>query len=632
MGAPLSAYALFPEDIDAQRETYRKAMKAVKARKYTKFRELYFELDGYILQNYTQYEYLRANLSRIPHKTLHEFIKQNTHVPVSEHLRKKWLYQLANKNDWEAFMLVYDEGIRDKKLQCYRLKRLIRTSEDQAPLMAEAEELWLTGKRLPSVCNSVFNSWQKAGHMSQELVWARIKLAMERRQISLARQLARKLPSRERIWMRRWEAVHWNPSRELRNINYKVTTPVARMIVKHGIVRLGYRDPETAMDLWRDLKDRFQFFGEDENYVFRKLGILAAQKHLPQALQWLSAVSVASDDETLRLWRVKAALRVRDWETTSHFISALTEPEQQSSQWRYWRARVMEETGDEKGARNLYKTVARERGYYGFMAADRLEQEYSMQHESIEVTPEELTNMLSRPGVQAAHELYAIGDIVRARRQWNWLIKRMNNRELQIAAVVARHWGWHDRAIYTVTKSDHRDDLDIRFPVLYRDEVETNAERAGIDSSWIYGVMRQESAFISDAKSSAGALGLMQLMPRTGRQVGRRLKMRIRSNSAILNIKNNLLLGSSYLKSVLDRNNGSQVLATASYNAGPHRIKTWLPEENNLPADIWVETIPYNETRKYVKNVLGYTAVYDHRLGEQQTPISSRMPLVIPHD
>ena len=632
LGLPANAYAIFGEEVDQQRKTYRQALRAVKAGNYTKFRELYTELDGYVLQNYAEYEYLKRNINTTRYTKLSAYISENQYSPTSRQLRVKWLYQLAKQNDWQTFMLAYDEPRRDYKLICYRLDHLIRTSEDQALLMAEVEKLWLTGKSMPSVCDKVFNAWQKAGHMTQELIWARIKLAMERRRIGLARALAKRLPQKEQIWMQRWEAVHWNPGRELKNISYDVTTPVARMIIKHGVVRLAYRDPEVAMDRWRDLKDRFQFFGEDENYVFRKLGILAAQKHLPDALQWLSAVSVASGDEKLQLWRVKAALRSGEWDIANHFISALPEPRQQTSRWRYWRARIADEMGNKKEAKAGYRVVAKERGYYGFMAADRLDQEYSMQHESIEVTPKELTEMLSRPGIQAAHELYAIGDIVQARRQWNWLVKKMNNRELQIAAVVARHWGWHDRAIYTLTKSDHMDDLDIRFPVLYREMVESNAERAGIDPSWIYGVMRQESAFITDARSSAGALGLMQLMPRTGRQVGRKLNMRIRNNSAILNVKNNLLLGSSYLKTVLDRNDGSEVLATASYNAGPHRVKKWLPGEDHLSADVWVETIPYDETRHYVKNVLGFTAVYQHRLGVDKTPISSRMPKVIPNN
>ena len=378
------------------------------------------------------------------------------------------------------------------------------------------------------------------------------------------------------------------------------------------------------------MKQDHQFFGEDDNYVLRWLGIIAAQRHLPIALDWLSAVSATADDKTLHLWRLKAALRFGEWDHAKRFIAALSEEERNENQWRYWRARILEETGEVEKAHTEFRKLAKERGYYSFLAADRIDEPYSLQHRSIEVTPEEVSAVLAKPGIAMAQELYTLGETVPARRQWNWTARNLNNRELQVAAVIANHWGWHDRAILTVSKSDHLDDLDLRFPILYRDLVEANAEETGIDSGWIYGVMRQESAFVEDARSGAGALGLMQLMPRTGRITGRRLNLKIRSNRAILNVENNLRLGTSYLKNVLQRNNGHQVLATASYNAGPNRVKKWLPDEDALDADVWVDTIPFYETREYVKNVMAYAAVYNLRLKAELIRLRERMPDVPP--
>lgn len=252
-----------------------------------------------------------------------------------------------------------------------------------------------------------------------------------------------------------------------------------------------------------------------------------------------------------------------------------------------------------------------------------------MQHVGTDATPEEVSAMLARPGIQMAQELYLMGQVADSRRQWNWTTRRLNNRDLAVAAVIARQWGWHDRAILTVARSDQQDDLELRFPLLYRDTIEANATEYGIDPSWVYGVVRQESAFVADARSQAGALGLMQLMPSTGRLTGRKLNMPIRNNRALLNIENNLRLGVSYLKEVLGRNNGNQVLATASYNAGPNRVNSWLPDKT-LDADIWVETIPFGETRDYVKNVMSYTTVYDHRLGSRPVRLQERMQSVYP--
>lgn len=619
----------FTEEEENRRRDYLAALEALKAGQTSRFKTLSERLDGYILHGYLEYESLKNRVASAPAAEIRRFLAENSQAPISDYIRKKWLRVLAKRRDWSTFIKEYQDIEDEPELQCMRLSHLLKTSEQQAVLMAEAEQLWLTGKQLPPDCAPVFRAWDKAGHMTADRVWARIRLAMEARNLRLAGELAAHLDPSERVWVRRWQDMHRDPVRELHNMSYPVETPVARMVVMHGIVRLAYRDPEEAMIQWHLLKGKHQFFGEDDNYVMRHIGILAAQDQLPQALVWLSEVSAAPADETLHLWRVKTALRAGKWETAKRFIAGLSDEQQRDSRWRYWSARIFEATGNRSEARSLYQGLARDRSYYGFLSADRIDTDYSMQHVSIEATPEEVGSMLARSGIQMAQELYQMGQVTDARRQWAWTTRRMNNRELAVAAVIARQWGWHDRAILTVAKSDHQDDIELRFPILYRDMIETNASDLGIDPSWVYGVVRQESAFVVDARSSAGALGLMQLMPATGRLTGRKIKIPIRNNRAILNIENNLRLGASYLKEVLGRNNGNQVLATASYNAGPNRVSSWLPE-SNMDADIWVELIPYNETRDYVKNVMSYTTVYDHRLGSRPVRLRERMLDITP--
>lgn len=618
-----------PEDNEAQRRDYLAALAALRANEMSRFNALYAKLDGYVLRGYLDYEHLKDRIDSTPPATLRRFLTDNEHTPLAEMLRAKWLRQLAARGDWKTFTAEYADIPEEPELLCLHLGRRVRDDPQQAALMARIERLWLTGKRLPGACEPVFAAWRKAGHMTVDKVWERIRLAMEARNLSLAGDLASYLPPPERPWVRRWQTMYRDPVRELDAINYPVDTPVARMIVRHGVVRLAYRDPEEAMRHWHELKEEHQFFGEDEDYVLRNLGILAAQHHLPVALQWLAAVSVQPDDRNLQTWRIKAALRAGEWDTAQRFIAALPADEGRSSRWRYWSARAYEVKGEKRRATAAYAGLARDRDYYGFLAADRIGAEYSMQHQSIATTPDDLSAMRARAGVRAAGELYAVGQITEARRQWSWSIREMNNRELQIAAIVARDWGWHDRALYTIALSDHPHDLELRFPVLYRDLIEAAASEYAIDSGWIYGVVRQESAFVTDARSEAGALGLMQLMPATGRLAGRKLKLPVRNQQALLNIETNLRLGVSYLKEVLQRNNGHQVLATAAYNAGPNRIGEWLPSQS-IDADIWVETIPYAETRGYVRNVLAYTAVYDYRLGQKPTRLSARMPAVVP--
>lgn len=620
IGTPIMA-------VEQQREIYSKAIDAARTGDVKKMRGLIEQLEDYPLVGHIEYQYYKRHLGSIPDEDIIKYIKRNSHMVFADYLRERWLQKLAKNKEWDKFTRFYGEEGRDKELYCYHLAQSLKSSSDQAAVMAKIERLWLTGKRLPTACNPVFRAWSRAGYMTRDLVWARIKLAMESRRISLARELSYYLPQQNRIWVTRWIRMHRHPATELVKIDYPVMTPVARMIVKHGIARLAYRDPEAAMDRWQQLKQTYRFFGEDENYILRKLGILAARHHLPQAVDWLSAVSASPDDQELAEWRVRAALRNGDWDRAEYFLTALPLGVQEEEEWRYWKARILEHKNQIVAARKEYDRLAQNRSYYGFLASDHIGVSYSMQHRSVDVSPEELNVLGKRPGIAVAHELLEVGDVVSARRQWNWLTRKMNRRDLQVAAVMAKNWGWYDRAILTVSKSGHMDDLDLRFPLPFRDKVERNADRVGLDPGWIFGVMRQESAFVTDARSQAGALGLMQLMPYTGRATAKRLKLNIRSRSAILNVDNNLKLGSAYLKRVLDRTDGNQTLATASYNAGPHKVKRWMPEKD-MAADIWVESIPYAETRHYIKNVFGFAAIYDHRLGNKPTRVNSRMPVI----
>lgn len=619
-----------PHDEEKQRQDYQSAMAALRSGDLARFEKLRDALEGYGLQPYLDYEFLKDRIGTTPAQRLHDFLERNPEAVVSDQLRRRWLKLLTERGDWNRFILEYRDIEPDSEFNCQRLMHLIKISKEQTGLMHEAGKLWLTGRRLPPACEPVFQVWRQAGHMTPEQVWARIQLAMEARNLTLAEDLSRHLDPAERVWVRRWLVMHRQPLQELKSLKYPVETPVARQIVRHGVVRLAYSDPGEAMRLWLEFKTRYEFFGEDDSYVLRHVGILAAQSHHPQAVEWLSAVSADANDETLRHWRVRAAIRSGEWQTGLRFLAMLPEAEQREGEWRYWRARMLERVGEAKPAYALYRELAGERSYYGFLAADRLRLPYAMQHVGVQATPEELSAMLARPGIQMARELFLMGDTTAARRQWAWMVRRLQNRELAVAAVVAQQWGWHDRAILTVAKSDHLDDLELRFPVLYRDLVETNAERYNIDPDWIYGVLRQESAFVSDARSEAGALGLMQLMPQTGRQTGRRLNISIPNNRAILKVDTNVRLGTSYLKTVLDVNQGHEVLATASYNAGPNRVRQWLPETRALDADVWVDSVPYNETRNYIKNVMAFTAVYAHRLESTLRRLQVRMPPVFP--
>jgi soluble lytic murein transglycosylase len=255
---------------------------------------------------------------------------------------------------------------------------------------------------------------------------------------------------------------------------------------------------------------------------------------------------------------------------------------------------------------------------------------YAMNNEPLVEDAAAAGVLVDHPCIRRAYELLRLDEETDARREWNYVISHLDKEQVKLAAVLASKWGWHADAIRTVAMIDELDDLEVRFPTPYRDEITHVAKLRELDPAWIYGVMRRESAFAANARSSAGALGLMQLMPATASITAQKLGLRAPSGGEVYDPERNILLGTTYLRELLERFGGNQALASAAYNAGPHRVDRWLPEDRALPADAWVETIPFYETRHYVQAVLAYAAVYEWKLDQQPTPLTRRMEPILP--
>ncbi len=618
------------QEIEAQRRDYSAARQALANGDRERFQQLYQRLETYVLRDYLHYAWLKERLAETPATEIQGFLARTAYAAFNADLRANWLAALAERGQWDLFMNEYRPGLGDAAVDCLRLQRLLQTEAPASVLAPEVERLWLTDERLPAECNAVFNRWHETGRLTETLIWRRIEQLMDANRPNFAGELGeRYLGAAARDWLRRWQEMHRNPARALRTLDYALDDERARRIVQHGASRLGARDPQLAMAEWERVLARHPVLAGAHNEVLRRLGILAAQYHLPVAVAWLFALPDDPRDAELQLWRLRAALRAGAWQHARRLVDGLDVSVREERLWWYWTARVMERTGDAAKARQLFGLLAQNRHFYGFLAADRLGTAYAMQHESLGERAEEVRALDAQPGLQAARELYAVGEAEAARRQWNFSIARLNPRELEAAAVLARNWGLHDRVIHTLSRAGHANDVDLRFPLLYRDLVDANAREHALDPSWIYGVMRQESAFVVDARSSAGALGLMQLMPRVGHVTAKHLRLELAGEDGLLGVETNLRLGAAFLKNMLRRYDGHQVLATAAYNAGPSRVKAWLPAEGAMDADIWIETIPFEETRAYVKNVLAFSVVYDYRLRREPVRLCTRMPPIV---
>ncbi|MDH3560067.1 MAG: lytic transglycosylase domain-containing protein, partial [Gammaproteobacteria bacterium] len=334
-------------------------------------------------------------------------------------------------------------------------------------------------------------------------------------------------------------------------------------------------------------------------------------------------------DKSTREWRIRRAIAAQDWDSVLAHIDTLPVDERQTDEWDYWHAYTLEQAGQRLAAMNEYSRLAKERSYYGFLAADYLDWPYKMGDEPLTYDAAAIEQLRQTPGMVRARELYLADLITDARREWAHATREMDNDELKLAALLAREWGWNDRAILTVARTGDYADLKLRFPLDHVEAVHDHARHNRLDPSHVFAVIRQESAFNKDARSPAGALGLMQLMPKTGRVTARKNRIPLSSTRNLLEVEKNIRIGSAYLREVMDRFDDNTVLATAAYNAGPHRVQGWLPETDDESTISWIANIPFSETRKYVQRVLAYAAIYDWRMDRTITRLEQRMPDIL---
>ncbi|MFO8024878.1 transglycosylase SLT domain-containing protein [Thiohalophilus sp.] len=626
MGLLGGTQALPDDDWLPQRYQFQEALQALEDGNRARYRNLADKLQDYPLYPYLEYGDLRRRLSAAKPEEIRDFVHQYGDTPIAGLLHQRWLYRLARHGRWQQLVDNY-QITNDKTLRCQHTRALYQVGQAQRAHAAMAN-LWLTGHSLPSACDPAIEAWRKADQLSNDLVWQRIQLAIGAGQIRLALFLADYLPESERFWVNIWSKIRRNPEylREVTNHFNDAEQPVLRWITVYGLRRLAGRDPVRAARYWEELKPDYRFSDQEQERIERQLSLALVRSDDPQAPQWLARLKLGNEDTEVKTAHILSALQDRDWSAALDWLNQLSPTAAHSPRWRYWRARSLEELGRTSEARSLYQLSAGDRSYYGFMAADRGGIPYHFDHRPLLFGQDDLHALHDIPALQRAAELYTLGRVADARREWNHLLLRLNEDQLLRAAKLAEEWGWHDRVIMTLARARYWDDLEMRFPLAHQQTVLNQARDQQIDPAWAFAVIRQESAFTHDARSHAGALGLMQLLPRTARSVARALRMPMRGQRDILDVNNNITLGVRYLRKVKDRFHGHPVLATAAYNAGGRNVRRWLPEGQIQPADLWIESVPFGETRKYLQRVLTYTVIYEQRLGRQPVPMLERMP------
>ena len=581
------------------------------------------DLGAYPLFPYVELARVRAGWPRVARSEIEAFLRRHDGEPVTFRLRRKWLRRLAGRHEWRKFIEWYPENA-SIELQCHYARALLETG-DEAGALSEAERLWVSGKSRPKACDPVFAAWLASSRFSPAVAWERTGLAMARGGLRLARYLDRFLEPGDRRLAVAWRRIHENP-RRVGTIGLDGDPSKVEAVLAHGLERLARFGPGAAVEALAAVEERTGLGAAARAGVGRRIGLSFASEHDPRAIEWLRSVDAAHADEHTLRWRVAAAALHSRWNEVIDGISSMSDSERGRERWRYWRARALEATERVDQSREAFESLARERDYYGFLAADRLGTEYRFNHRPLAIAPGTVERVAAMPAMQRALELFGLERRVDARREWHALIQGLDEEELKAASWIARCRDWHGRAILTIVRTPERDDLELRFPVVYRDIVESAAGRRNLPPATVYAIIRQESAFVPDARSPAGALGLMQLMPRTGRMLVRTTGRKWRGTRQLLAPELNVDLGARYVQSLLGKTDGHFVLAAASYNAGPHRVGKWLPETGDVDVAAWIDNIPFTETRRYVRRFLAYGAIYEHRLGRPPTRLSERMP------
>ncbi|MGZ8225738.1 MAG: transglycosylase SLT domain-containing protein [Methylococcaceae bacterium] len=621
----LSPGAVFSDTLDQQRIDFLQAEKLLAQGHEDQFLQLSVALVNYPLYPYLQYQWLKNNLQQTD-KVL-AFLSTYKDTRYAGLLRDKWLEYLANDERWNDFIRYYQANPDNVATECLFYWANYKTGNQQLALN-EAKRLWLNGESMPKTCDSLLSTLATSPVMTSDLLWRRFELALRKDNMPLAEYIRRWLDKADQKTADIWLQVHNKPEL-IRDSGFLIANDKQTgHIFAHAIERMAKSELDLAISIWDARKPSYVIDEQTAQRLERRLGLALAQKRDSRAYNRLDQLTIVDDDS--REWKVRAALFEQNWQHVAAALAGLSSAQQSEPRWQYWQARALEATGHSLEAQTGYNKLAEDRSFYGFLAADMLNKPYRLSDNPVLLIESQIESLAAEGDFKMFQELGFLNRDTEANRQWWYAIKKLTKERLLIAAKLAQRWQLEQVAIMTLVKADYWDDLSIRFPVIYFTEVQRNANLQNLDPAVVLGLMRQESMLDKNARSAVGARGLMQVMPKTAQQIAHELNEEWQSDNSLFNPDVNIRYGSYYYKQLLDRFNGHFALATAAYNAGPNRIVKWLPTGKSMPADIWIETIPFKETRKYVTSVLSYSLIYQQRIQRNLLKMKNFMGEVLP--
>lgn len=595
------------------------AKEAYRVGNHTKLDAAATRLQSYLLYPYVAYWQLSSRLKDASFSEIHEFMDTYADSAVADRLRGDWLKVLGKSQQWEAFLGEYPALVHgDTETTCYALRARLARNDDKA--LVEARPLWFTGHDMPEACGPLFEKLIADNLLGNEDIWARIRLALETGNVSLAKVIYGHL--KLSFDSRAFDSASDNPRRFLDQYKNNLKSRLNRELSLFALYRLARNQLPQAFETWDEIRSEFN--ENEQHYAWGQLAIQAARKHDPAALSWFRmAGNNFLSDEQLG-WKVRAALRAIDWNEALNSIQSMSESGQRESNWRYWKARALKAMGKTAPANAILAPLSLERNFYGQLATEELGVVIGGLPASYKPAADEIKAVSSLPAIQRALKLYNLNMRYEAAKEWGWAIRNYDDKHLLAAAELAQRNEWYERAINTADKTVLLHDFDLRYPSPYRKLMTNYTRQWELDEAWVYGLIRQESRFVVQARSSVGASGLMQVMPNTAKWIAKRLGLKDHQRALTGRMDQNIEFGTYYLRYVLNRLDGQPVLATAAYNAGPARANRWR-DLKALEGAVYTESIPFSETRDYVKKVMSNAMYYAIRLGQKMSPLKERL-------
>lgn len=582
-------------------------------------------LGAYELASYVENYRLRMFIDQGDGAALQDFFARNEGTYVVEKLRADWIRWLGKRLTWNEVETQYAKLVSpEPDVACYNQQA--RLARNDKSVLTEAEKLWLTQLEPPEPCRPVFDALVGSQRLSAEDIWLRAHRQIEANRPAWAKTTLNYLPESQVPNARAFDSVLKSPMAYLvrQPANWS-STRAGREMAAMAIQRIAMNDPAVAAEQLESVKT--QLPAAEQQWAWSQIALQAAKRHLPDAIDWYAnAGQTVLSDEGAQ-WKVRAALRAQEWAVVRDTIRAMPATLAALPEWTYWLGRALKAGGLTTEADALFEKIAGQPHFYGNLADEELGRTVMPPPQASSVTVEEQKATRDNPGIRRALTFFRLDMRTEGVREWNWTLRGMSDRELLAAADLAKRNQIWDRAINTAdrTKSEH--DYTLRFLSPYGEEVRSAAHNESLDDAWVYGLMRQESRFITSAKSNVGASGLMQLMPATAKWVAKKIGLRNYSHGQVNDREINVLLGTSYMRLVMENLDNHPVLASAAYNAGPGRAKKWRAERP-LEGAIYAETIPFSETRDYVKKVMSNSIYYSALFNGKPDSLKARLGTV----